>query len=286
MTLSLEFIHLTAFSTHIAGGNPAAVVFLTPEQDAIVSDATRQAIGANWAQPMTALVVPRPPSAASKSDEERHATLCAASAIFNDPRLSSPTVTTLQFHAKNGRITARKTDDGLVEIELAAGKHQPLVGDDPRAVALKAALTRAFGPDVPIKFMAAGLEHLDVYCLAEVETDDLRGLKVKISELVDSPFIAHMITTSSKNPSVAFESRMFAPAAMIPEDPVCGTGHTLITPYWGAKSGIMEQLAGEGIRTVQVSSRGGELKVRLDEQNGLIRLAGPVTVISKGKLFV
>ena len=58
-SLLLPFVHLTAFSTHIADGNPAAVVFLSREHDTLLSDVARQTIGANFHQPMTAFVVPR-----------------------------------------------------------------------------------------------------------------------------------------------------------------------------------------------------------------------------------
>ena len=57
--LTVPFVHLTAFSTHIAGGNPAAVVLVSREQDALLSTSERQAIAANFHQPMTAFIVPR-----------------------------------------------------------------------------------------------------------------------------------------------------------------------------------------------------------------------------------
>ncbi|VDB94434.1 unnamed protein product [Peniophora sp. CBMAI 1063] len=303
MVQSLPFLHMTAFSTHIAGGNPAAVVFLTPEQNSLITDDTRQVIGANWYQPMTALVAPRPIPEGLGQDNVRafdvkyytanieiglcgHATLCAASALFDHPTLTTPTTTVLEFHAKNGRIVARKLEDGLVEIELPVGRHEPLAAEDPRAVALRAALARALGPDVKVNFMGAGLAHLEIYCLIEIETDDLRNLKVKVGELIDSPFTAHVLTMPSRDPSVAFISRMFAPAAMIPEDHVCGTAHSMMTPYWAVKAGLKDQLASDGVRAIQVSPRGGELKVWLDEQKGVVKLAGPVATISTGELYV
>ena len=95
----------------------------------------------------------------------------------------------------------------------------------------------------------------------------------------------HVLTAPSSDPNVAFESRMFAPAASVPEDPVCGTAHTLATPYWVVKRGLHAQVESEGILARQVSSRGGELRIRVDEE-GLVRLAGPVTVISHGQLRV
>ncbi|VDC02962.1 unnamed protein product [Peniophora sp. CBMAI 1063] len=300
--LILPYVHLTAFSTHIAGGNPAAVVLLSPEQDALLSDSSRQAIGANFHQPMTAFIVPREEGLDELPANARafniryftaslepglcgHATLATAAALFADPARVPSEVDTLYFHATNGVIVARKAEEGRVEIAIAAGRLEPLAVEDPRAVGLRAALARALGPDVKVEFMGAGLGHLDFYCLVEVATRDLRSLPVKITELVDSPFMVHVLTTSSEDPKVAFESRMFAPAASVPEDPVCGTAHTLSTPYWADKHGLHAQVKGSGILARQVSPRGGELRIRIDEE-GLVRLAGPVTIISRGELYV
>ena len=102
---------------------------------------------------------------------------------------------------------------------------------------------------------------------------------------MDSPFVAHVLTAPSSDPDIAFESRMFAPVACIPEDPVCGTAHTLLTPYWTFKSVLHAQVEGNGILARQVSERGGELRIRIDEE-GLVRLAGPVTIISQGELYL
>ena len=77
---------------------------------------------------------------------------------------------------------------------------------------------------------------------------------------MDSPFIIHVLTAPSEDADVAFESRMFAPAASVPEDPVCGTAHTLSVPYWTAKNGLHAKVEGEGILARQVSARGGELR--------------------------
>jgi predicted PhzF superfamily epimerase YddE/YHI9 len=91
----------------------------------------------------------------------------------------------------------------------------------------------------------------------------------------------HVIIAPSSVPGVAFESRMFAPRAGVPEDPVCGTAHALATPYWMATrvlSGV--------VNAKQVSSRGGDLKIRFDETEQRIKLAGKVKTVSQGELFV
>ena len=74
---------------------------------------------------------------------------------------------------------------------------------------------------------------------------------------------------------------MFAPRAGIPEDPVCGTAHTLSAPYWMAT----RELSGV-VNTKQVSSRGGDLKIQFDAAEQRIKLAGKVKTVSHGELFV
>ena len=140
--LTLPFIHLTAFSTHIAGGNPAAVVLVTREQDALLSTSERQAIAANFHQPMTAFIVPREidevvPTGTLAFDARYftasiepglcgHATLAAAAALFADRARVPDNVDTLYFHARTGVIVARKAEEGRIESALSAGRHEPL----------------------------------------------------------------------------------------------------------------------------------------------------------------
>jgi len=91
----------------------------------------------------------------------------------------------------------------------------------------------------------------------------------------------HVVVAPSSVPGVAFESRMFAPRAGVPEDPVCGTAHTLSTPYWIAT----KELSGV-VNAKQVSARGGDLKIQFDVAEQRIKLAGQVKTVSKGELFV
>jgi predicted PhzF superfamily epimerase YddE/YHI9 len=78
---------------------------------------------------------------------------------------------------------------------------------------------------------------------------------------------------------------MFATRVGVPEDPVCGTAHTLLAPYWASKVGLDVRLDGEGVVARQVSWRGGELQVKRDGA-GWIRLAGRVITLAKGEVYV
>lgn len=74
---------------------------------------------------------------------------------------------------------------------------------------------------------------------------------------------------------------MFAPAAGLVEDPVCGTAHTLSTPYWMAAKGISGTVFAK-----QVSAREGDLRIIFDASSRRIKLAGRVRAVSKGELYV
>ena len=79
--------------------------------------------------------------------------------------------------------------------------------------------------------------------------------------------MVHVVVARSSIAGVTFESRMFAPSAGVAEDPVCGSAHTLSTPYWMVANNIPES---EVIVAKQVSARGGDLRIVLDGREGRI----------------
>ena len=74
---------------------------------------------------------------------------------------------------------------------------------------------------------------------------------------------------------------MFAPSVGINEDHVCGSAHGLLVPYWDKKL----QSKGQTMHSHQVSARGGDLWVSLDESKGLVRLAGYVAKVAEGTIL-
>jgi len=285
---TLPFSVINAFTDRIEGGNPAAIVRV-PSLTAL-PDATLQSIAANFNQPITAFVAPREadPSGTetfgirwfSPVEEGRlcgHGTLAAAAAAF---RSSLKDVTTIRFEARTGKIlVARQVEDGRVEIDLDSERAKELVGTEDAQV--RDVLARALGKDVRVKYAGRGATHLHMYSLIEVDTHDLKGLKVDIEALRDSPFHVTVVVAPSSVPGVDFESRMFAPRAGIPEDPVCGTAHTLSTPYWMATKGLSGV-----VNARQVASRGGDLRIQFDATEQRIKLVGKVRTESQGELFV
>jgi predicted PhzF superfamily epimerase YddE/YHI9 len=95
--------------------------------------------------------------------------------------------------------------------------------------------------------------------------------------------MVHVVVAGSSIPGVTFESRMFAPRAGVAEDAVCGSAHTLSTPYWMVAKNIPES---DVIVAKQISARGGDLRIVLDGREGRIRLAGRVRTVSRGELYI
>jgi len=279
---TLPFSVENAFTDRIEGGNPAAIVRV-PTLTAF-PDTTLQTIATNFNQPMTVFVAPR-----SETDFGirwftpemevplcGHGTVVAAATVFR----SAPSTTAIRFEAPTGKVlVARQVEDGRVEIDLDAERGEALVGAEDAQV--RDVLARALGKDVPVKYARRGATHLHMYSLIEVDTHDLKGLKVDTEALRDSPFIVTVVVAPSSVPGVDFESRMFAPRAGVPEDPVCVTAHTLSTPYWMAT----KELSGV-VNARQVSSRGGDLRIQFDATEQRIKLVGKVRTVSQGELFV
>src|SRR6185369_6098164 len=87
-----------------------------------------------------------------------------------------------------------------------------------------------------------------------------------------------MVTAVSEDPRFDFVSRYFAPAAGIDEDPVTGSAHCCLGPFWS------ERLAKKDLRAFQASSRGGRLSVRVGEQR--VYLGGNAVTVFRGELAV
>ena len=87
---------------------------------------------------------------------------------------------------------------------------------------------------------------------------------------------------SSVNTDFTFTSRSFLPLIGITEDPVCGSAHTLLAPYWRDKLGLD---LGDQMLAWQASARGGELRLSVEE-GGVCFVDGKAVTVMQGRLFV
>jgi predicted PhzF superfamily epimerase YddE/YHI9 len=110
------------------------------------------------------------------------------------------------------------------------------------------------------------------------DADAVRAAKPDFIALAESQTPEVIITAQSDRGDYDFISRFFAPQLGIDEDPVTGSAHCLLTPYWAAKLEKTE------LSAYQASARGGVLQVRLDGDR--VRIAGEAVIIFKTELLV
>jgi PhzF family phenazine biosynthesis protein len=233
---------LDAFTTRRFAGNPAAVM----PMDSFLADAALQSIAAENNLAETAFLVPdgadyrlRWFTPTLEVPLCGHATLASAAVVMErlEPRRRQ-----VVFHSASGPLTVRKADRGYV-MDFPARTSEP--------VATPPALAEALGV-APIEVYANSFNYLAVVQSAEV----VRSLAPDMAAVSRIDRSGIIVTAAGDSP-YDFVSRYFAPAKGVPEDPVTGSAHCMLTPYWARKLGKAE------FRAFQASSRGGEVICRL-----------------------
>jgi predicted PhzF superfamily epimerase YddE/YHI9 len=114
--------------------------------------------------------------------------------------------------------------------------------------------------------------------LVEVASEaTVRELKPDFDRLACLPVRGVIVTSRSDNPEFDFVSRFFAPASGVNEDPVTGSAHCCLGPYWSEKVGKRE------LRAYQASARGGVVGVRVAGERVILR--GQAVTVIQGELF-
>lgn len=238
--MKLPIYQVDAFTSRLFGGNPAAVVTL----DAWLPDSVMQAIAAENNLAETAFVIPREANAplrwftpTMEIDLCGHATLASAHVLFAYHFAAARCLT---FETRSGVLAVGRTDAGLC-LDLPA---RPAVRVD-----APEALADALGA-APREVYAAR----DLLAVFDAEADILamRPDMAKVAALD-----AFAIIVSAPGDRVDFVSRFFAPRAGIPEDPVTGSAHATLVPYWAARLGRTR------LSARQLSARVGELECEL-----------------------
>jgi PhzF family phenazine biosynthesis protein len=169
-----------------------------------------------------------------------------------------------RFYTRSGKLTADRRGDW---IEL----------DFPAKVAVAAEAPAELLPALGVaeaKFV--GKNAFDY--LVEVDSEaTLRGLAPDHSTLRKLPVRGIIVTAVSSTPGFDFMSRFFAPGSGIDEDPVTGSAHTALGPYWAARLGKQEFTA------FQASERGGVIRVRLEGDR--VKLGGQAVTVMTGELL-
>ena len=189
-----------------------------------------------------------------------HATLASAHVLWEDGHL--PKRAQARFHTKSGLLTADQ-NGAWIELDFPATP----VSEAQPPVALEEALG-AHGQFV-------GRSKFDY--LVEVENEAVvRRLAPDMAAIAHIPARGVIVTARADDRKYDFVSRFFAPQSGVPEDPVTGSAHCALAPYWGAKLGKKELVA------FQASPRGGELRLRLVGDR--VKIGGQAVTVLRGEL--
>jgi PhzF family phenazine biosynthesis protein len=257
--MRLVLYQVDAFTDRVFGGNPAAVV---PLQEWL-PDELMQKIALENNLSETAFFVPEADGThhlrwftpATEVDLCGHATLASAFVVFTRLR---PSLETVRFRSKSGVLIAHRDRDRVV---LDFPSRPPHAADPPRGLA------EAVGGKV-LETHAAERDHLLVYGTEE----EVRALRPDFSRLMDIEHFGIIVTAPGDRHD--FVSRFFAPRKGVPEDPVTGSAHCTLTPYWAKRLNKTKLVAR------QVSARGGDLECELEGDR--VRMSGNAVLYLEG----
>lgn len=264
--MSIPLFQVDAFASAAFAGNPAAVCLLPEPRD----DAWLAAVAGEMNLSETAFLVRRPDASYdlrwfTPAVEVRlcgHATLASAHVLWERGFLASSEVA--RFHTKSGLLSATRMSDGRIDLDFPARPATPM--ETP------AGLAEALGAPVLSVWSSADDE------LVEVTSEEVvRSLKPDFQRLRQVPLRGAIVTARSAG-SYDFVSRFFAPAVGIDEDPVTGSAHCVLAPFWAERLGKREMLA------YQASARGGEMRVAV--RGDRVGLGGRAITVLAGELLV
>ena len=194
-----------------------------------------------------------------------HATLAAAHVLWEEKVLRPQAPA--QFETRSGRLGARRQGD-WIELDFPA---EPLDSPITGRLELERIAAALNAPSI-----SAGRNRFDLLVeLADEQT--VRSLQPDYRLIAAFPVRGVIATSRASSPEFDFVSRFFAPRVGVDEDPVCGSAHCCLGPFWASKLGRTE-LTGH-----QVSPRGGVVKVRVDGPRAA--LIGQAVTVLRGELL-
>lgn len=263
--MALPYFVVDAFTSKPFAGNPAAVCPLRSWLPAT----TLAAIAAEMNLAETAYLVAEGDdfqlrwfTPAVEVDLCGHATLASAHVLFRE---LEPRRTAVRFHTRSGVLEVARTDTGGT-LDFPARVATPW--GDP---ALMDAVAAAIGAPIRELWQARNLMAvLDDAAAVRALAPDFRQIGALPTE--------GLIVTAPGDGDADFVSRYFTPQHGIDEDPVTGSAHCTLTPYWAARLGR------DRLRAHQVSKRGGELLV--EAAGDRVRMTGSAVLVARGELLV
>jgi PhzF family phenazine biosynthesis protein len=256
-----------AFTSRPFAGNPACVVLL----DAPAEADWMQAVAAEMNLSETAFLCPEAEGWNLRWFTPKvevklcgHATLASAHALWESGRLAGDRQAV--FHTQSGRLVCAQRG-AWIEMDFPA--HPCHAADPPPALA------EALGAKPVSVFKVGGATGW--MWLVELESESaVRNLRVDFEKLLAVPLGSAIVTARATTKGFDFVSRFFGPVAGINEDPVTGSAHCSLGPYWAGKLGKTDLVG------LQVSARGGVVKVR--PAGDRVTLAGQAVTVLRGEL--
>ena len=254
-----------AFTAERFRGNPAAVCVLREERP----DDWLAAVAREMNLSETAFLQRRPDgwslrwfTPAVEVDLCGHATLASAHVLWEDGLAAA--AETLRFHTRSGVLTARREARGIV-LDFPSEPAAP--ADAPPG------LLDALGVSDPV---AVARNRFD-YLIEVKSTEQVRTLAPDMTALAHIPTRGVVVTARADGAEHDFISRWFGPRVGVDEDPVTGSAHCCLGPWWA------ERLQRTELRGYQASARGGSVGVRvLGERTELI---GSAVTVLRGELI-
>jgi len=259
--MQIPYFQVDAFTDRVFGGNPAGVCLLeTWLPDAVLKD-----IAAENNLSETAFVTPRGEdfelrwfTPTREVDLCGHATLASAFVLFAERKIAAEQI---RFHTQVGVLGATR-GEGTVVLDFPAWQAEP--------TGVPAALADGLGW-IP-REVRKNRDFLAVFADAE----EVAGLRPDMAQLAKLDCLGLIVTAPGRD--CDFVSRFFAPGAGIPEDPVTGSAHCTLIPYWSARLGK------KTLHARQLSARGGELFC--EDRGDRVGIGGHCALYSRAEITV
>lgn len=266
--MSLAVYQVDAFTDTRFTGNPAAVCILpTPRTTDWMQD-----VAAEMNLSETAFLRPQDNGSyhlrwftpTHEVDLCGHATLASAHVLWREGFLSPSSVA--HFDTNSGPLTATRDSDWIA---------MDFPSDPVRPTSPPADLLEALGIEEPVSVAHSTRDYL-IQCRSAT---DVRTLAPDMTALSAVNRRGVIVTAASDNEEVDFVSRFFAPAVGVPEDPVTGSAHCALGPFWTEKLGHTT-LTGR-----QISDRGGMVQVHLESPTAdRVKLSGQAVTVLRSRL--
>ncbi|PZR70995.1 MAG: isomerase [Chthoniobacterales bacterium] len=259
--MKIPYYHVAAFTSRHFAGNPAGVCILNEW----LPDEVMQSIAAENNLPETAIVIERDRhfdlrwmTPAAEIDLCGHATLASAHVIFE---ILGRRRDMVNFQSRSGELTVDRVDDRLV-LDFPA---QPAKACSPPKKLAEGLRAKP----------AALFKNRDYVAVFERQ-EDVLAIAPDLETL--ATLDAQGVVVTAPGHDCDFVSRYFAPAAGIPEDPVTGSTHCALIPYWSKRLGKRELLAR------QLSKRGGELFC--EDRGERVGIGGKAVTYAEGSIHL